>query len=388
MLKNTFTKNSEIDWMFDLDLIQDTSERAYLKNMAINSVLDFVGRTMSTAKIKFRQDKETVKTDWDYILNVRPNKSRSAGEFWHKFFYKLMMDNEILIILSDDNQLLIADDFYKETYAVYEDKFKGVIVNDYEFKRSFTMDEVIYLQYNNDQLSKITDGLFKDYGELMGRMLEVAMRNNQIRAGVSVPSKGSANDEGKTTQRLQNFINKIYKSFKSSSVAIVPRMNGFEYEEYTNKMGVSNQSLEDITKMKKSLIDDVSRAVGVPSALVHGEMADLDSNMKAFKRLCISPLVKKLQDELNAKLLTTTQYKDGVRIQVTGILIPDMFDMATNIDKIIGSGVLSPNDVLEDFGKERVDDPLMDKHYVTKNYSDREDELKGESDNSGSMGVD
>lgn len=379
MLKNTFTKNSEIDWMFDLDLIQDTSERAYLKRMAIDSVLNFVGRNMSTAQFRFRQGKETIATDWDYILNVRPNKSRSSGDFWHKFFYKLIIDNEILIVLSDDNQLLIADDFVKETYAIYEDKFSGIIVDGFEFKRFFTMDEVIYLQYNNDKLNKITDGLFSDYGELFGRMIEIAMRNSQIRAGVSVESTGSAANEekGDKTKRLQNFIDKIYKSFKTSSVAIVPKMKGFDYEEYTNKTGVTNQSLEDITKMKKSLIDDVSRAVGVPSALVHGEMADSESNMKAFKKLCIVPLITKLQDELNAKLLTKKQYKEGVRIQIKGILSPDLYEMATNVDKIIGSGVLSPNDVLDDHGRERVDDPIMDKHYVTKNYSSREDELKG-----------
>lgn len=376
MLKKTFTKNSEIDWMFDLELIQDTSERAYLKRMAVSSVLNFVGRTMSTAQFRFKEDKETVNSDWDYVLNVRPNKSHSAGEFWHKFFYKLMIDNEILIILSDDNQLLIADDFVKTKYAVYEDRFSDIRIDEYEFKRSFVMSEVIYLEYNNDKLNQITDDLFKDYGELFGRMIEIAMRNNQIRASVGVEKTGTLSDDALST-RLQNFINRIYKSFKTSSVAIVPKMKGFEYEEYTNKMGVSNQSLNELTDIKKSLIDDVSRAVGVPSALVHGEMADLDSNMKAFRNLCIKPLVKKLQDELQAKLLTRSEYLSGKRIQIVGVQTPDIFEMATSIDKIVSSGVFSPNDVLEELGRERVDDPLMDKHYITKNYTSREEELKG-----------
>lgn len=377
MLKNTFTKNSEIDWLFDLDLIQDTSERAYLKRMAIDSVLNFVGRTMSTAQFRFKQDKEQLQTDWDYILNVRPNKSSSSGEFWHTFFYKLMNDNEILVILTDDNQLLIADDFTRTTYAVYEDRFTDVIVSDFTFNRSFSMNEVIYLRYNNDKLEKITDGLFKDYGELFGRMIEIAMRNNQIRAGVSVDSTGTANNDNNKTQRLQNFIDKLYKSFKTTSVALVPKLKGFDYEEYTNKTGVTNQSLDDITKMKKSLIDDVSRAIGVPSALVHGEMADLESNMKAFRKLCLNPLIRKLQDELNAKLLTPVEYKKGKRVHIIGIQTPDIFEMATNIDKIVASGVFSPNDVLEEFGRDRVDDPLMDKHYITKNYATREEVLKG-----------
>lgn len=91
--------------MFDLDLIQDSSERAYLKRMAIDSVINFVARTMSTSQFRFRQNKKTLKKEWDFVLNARPNKSKSAADFWHKFFYKLIIDNEILIILSDDNQL-------------------------------------------------------------------------------------------------------------------------------------------------------------------------------------------------------------------------------------------------------------------------------------------
>lgn len=370
------------DWLYDLEFQSEASDRAYLKRMAVDSVLNFVGRTMSTAQFRFKEDKETVESDWDYILNVRPNKSDSAGEFWHKLFYKLIYDNEVLIILSDDNQLLIADNFVKEKYAIFDDSFSKVIVNDYEFKRTFSMSDVVYLEYNNEELNKITDGLFKDYGELFGRIIEIAMRNNQIRASVSVDTSGTFNEEDKSrTERLQKFIDKLYKTFKTASVALVPKMKGFDYEEYTNKTGVSNQSLEELTKMKKSLIDDVSRAIGVPSALVHGEMADLESNMKSFRRLCIQPLVKKLQDELNAKLLTKAEYINGRRIQIVGVQAPDIFEMANAIDKIVSSGVFSPNDVLEDLGRERVDDPLMDKHYITKNYATYEQLKGGENEN-------
>lgn len=217
----------------------------------------------------------------------------------------------MLVIVSDDNQLLIADDFYRNEYALYEDTFSEVTIKNYTYQRNFKMSEVIYLQYNNEKLDKFTDGLFNDYGELFGRILEVSMRNNQIRAGVSIDQTGSYGDKkdgnGRTDQeKIQAFVNKIYKSFRNNSVAIVPQLKGFKYEEYTNKTGSSNQSLEELDQMKKSLINDVCRAIGVPSALVHGEMADLEFNLKAYQKLCITQLKDKLQSELNNKVLENT----------------------------------------------------------------------------------
>ncbi|HBM6120273.1 TPA: phage portal protein, partial [Enterococcus faecium] len=158
------------------------------------------------------------------------------------------------------------------------------------FERSWNMSDVIYMEYNNEELERFTRGLFEDYAALFGRILEVAMRNNQIRGSVSIDSTGTANDEkgkdGKTrSQRLQEYIDRIWNSFKTNSVAIVPKVKGFEYEEYTNKQGVSNQSLDELNKMKSSLIDDVANAIGVPTALIYGEKAELDSNIKAFRKL-------------------------------------------------------------------------------------------------------
>ncbi|CXF35853.1 HK97 family phage portal protein [Streptococcus pneumoniae] len=67
-----------------------------------------------------------VTSDWDYILNVRPNKNESASEFWQKVIYRLLTKNEVLIVLSDDKQLLVADAFTRRRYALYDDTFEMV----------------------------------------------------------------------------------------------------------------------------------------------------------------------------------------------------------------------------------------------------------------------
>lgn len=282
VFKQSIKNETPSEWVPDFVFGDETAKRSYLKIMAKNTVLDFVARTMSTLEIKFK-DKKGV-DDWDYILNVRPNSDMSAATFWEKFFYRLLDDNEVLVIFTDDNQLLIADDFSRTEYAVYDDIFSNVMVKDYVFERTWKMSDVIYMEYNNEQLERFTKGLFEDYSELFGRILEIAMRNNQIRGSVSIDSTGNVNEEkgkdGKTrSQRLQEYIDKVYNAFKTKSVAIVAKIKGFEYEEYTNKQGVSNQSLDELNKMKSSLIDDIANAIGVPTALIYGEKAELNSNI-------------------------------------------------------------------------------------------------------------
>ncbi|WP_429949383.1 phage portal protein [Enterococcus sp. AZ101] len=368
----TSIKNEEpSDWIPDFVFGDEESARSYLKIMAKNTVLDFVARTMSTLEVKFKNKNDTA--DWDYILNVRPNSDMSAATFWEKFFYRLLDDNEVLVIFTEDNQLLIADDFSRTEYAVYDDVFIGVTVKNYVFQKSFSMSDVIYIEYNNDKLERFTKGLFDDYSELFGRILEIAMRNNQIRGSVSIDTTGNINEEkgkdGKTrSERLQEYIDKVYNAFKTKSVAIVAKIKGFDYEEYTNKQGVSNQSLDELNKMKTSLIDDIANAIGVPTALIYGEKAELDSNIKAFRKLCIAPLVKKLQDELTAKIITRQEYGKGERIKVSKVLPISILDNATQIDKVVSSGTFLRDEVREEVDYDALPNGEGQQLIMTKNY--------------------
>lgn len=51
------------------------------------------------------------------------------------------------------------------------------------------------------------------------------------------------------------------------------------------------------------------------------------------------------------------------------ILHFDIFDAAASIEKVIGSGVWSPNDILEACGQARIDEEWADAHYMTLNIS-------------------
>ncbi|WP_378210013.1 phage portal protein [Anoxybacteroides rupiense] len=364
-ISDILKRNSELEWMFDLELTYETSHRAYLKKMALETCVNFIGRTISQSDFRFMENGKRQLNDWHYLLNIRPNTDQSAADFWQKFIHRLICENEVLVILTDNNDLLIADSFTRVEYAVYPDIFKDVMVKDYTFQRAFRMDEVIYITYNNEKLTEFMDGMFGDFADLFSRMIETSMRANQIRGIVSIDSTQALNQENQT--KLQKFIDKLFNAFKNNPVAIVPKLKGFEYDEVSN--GSNNgKSIEELTKLKKSLIDDVANILGIPNALIHGELSDYETSIKAYVKFCIGPLIKKIEDELNAKLLTKEEYLKGSRIEVKGVTEKDPLDVAEAVDKLVASGAFNRNEVREMVGYEKSDNPALDEFVITKNY--------------------
>jgi len=364
-LDSVLKRNSELSWMFDLDLLDETPHRAYLKKMALETCINFIGRTISQSDFRFIENGKRQLNDWHYLFNVRPNTDQGAADFWQDFTYRLIDENEVLAFLTDSNDLLIADSFTRNEFAVYPDTFSDVTVKGYIFQRTFRMDEVLYLTYNNEKLSSFTDGMFDDYANLFSRMIEVALRNYQIRGMVGIDSTQQLTPENRT--RLQNFIDKLFNSFKNNSVALVPKLKGFEYDQVASGE-TKGQPIDELTKLKKSTIDDVANILGIPNALIHGELAEYETAIKAYVKFCISPLIKKIEDELNAKLIEKKDYLNGSKVQVKGIAEMNPLEVADAVDKLIGSMAYSPNEIRVKLGDEPSPDPRLDEHYFTKNY--------------------
>lgn len=375
IFSDVFKRNLNLRDALDLEFQSDPSARSYLKRIALETNINFISRTFSQSKFWVIEDDSIQSNTLSYKLNVRPNTDSSASDFWHKVIYKLVFDNEVLIIKTDTDDLVIADDFYREEYALYDDVFKGVVVKDYEYERTFRMNEVVYITYNNEKLSRYVDSLFNDYGELFGRMMDNQLRKNQIRATVSVAGgAGGLNDQ--KIQRLQKFVNKVYDSFKTESVAIVPEIDGFEFKEVSqNNMSGSDNGAENIQKIKRLFIDDVSKMIGIPPELIHGDMSGLKDLQQAYLDFCINPLIKKIEDELNAKFFTQSEHEKGSRIEVVGLNKADPLKNADKIDKLISSGAFNRNEVRRMHGRGPIEGG--DEFMITKNYEKENTALKG-----------
>lgn len=379
MFKRNRDLGEELSNILDTELFNiDVQDRVYLKESAIETCVNFMGRTISTADFRFVKNNKRIKHDFDYLLNVRPNKNQSSAEFWKEFIHTLLVDNEVLVILSDTNDLLIADSFDRISFALYDDIFTQVRVGNYTFERKFHMNEVIYMTYNNKKFTRFLDGMFQDYSELFSRMIETKMYENQIRALVGIDASQQLDLE--TTKRLNNFINRTYQAFKKRAFAIVPRTKGFEYEEVTAKQNRQQQPVEELESLRRDVTKQVANILGIPSALVFGELSEYETAMKAYVRLTAKPLVEQIKDELTAKLIARNEYERGVRLHVYGISEYNPIEEAKSADKMVASGVWSRNEVREKFGDERVDDERMDEYVITKNYQTLDDLEGGDKD--------
>lgn len=372
---NVLRRNKELESLFDLDLFQKDTEKTAMKKVAIETVIGMITRTVIQSEFRIKKNKQYQKNGVYYKLNIKPNKNQSSSEFWAQVVYKLLYDGECLIIKTDEDDLLVADDFMREEYAVHYDKFHNVIARNYEFKRVFERKDVIYLKYGNDELSKLVDSLYDDYGDLFGRMVEYQKRKNQIRATVDIDTTVRKSEDG--TNPLQIFIDKAYRAIRDNAVAIIPQQKGFKYEEHS-RQATSGQNIDEINKITDGFLTQVANAVGLPIALLRGDMADVEKITRNYMQFCIDPILTVVEDELNRQLVTQKEYLNGTKIDVRRITHRNIFDIATAIDKLISSGVFNGNEIRDEVGYEMTDEDIHKNYFITKNYQESSEAIGGD----------
>lgn len=360
-------RNEAIEFSYDLDLIRETSHKAYIKKWALDTCINHIARTISQTKFEIidGDSKDTTSTT-HYKLNVRPNTDESAATFWQKVIRKLIYDNEVLIVVTDSKDLIIADDFVREEYALYDDIFDHIVVGEFEFERSFRMSEVIYLEYNNEPITNMLYGLFSDYGDVFGRLIRSNLMNNQIRATLEMDANTVINQQ--TQENIQNFINKAYDAFSTNDVAIVPVQKGYNYTEHTNDNTSSKSQIEEMAKVPNQLLSYVARNLGIPLGLINGDTADIEAMTDNYMKFCIKPIIEKITDELNAKLFSERGYKEGKRIKAISIDQKGPLEVSEAIDKLIASGSFNRDEIRVLTGFEPIGSEEMQKFIITKNY--------------------
>ena len=340
--------------------------KAFSIEMAINLISGLI------AKSEFRtfiNNKETKGNEY-YLWNVAPNRNQNSTEFIDKLVHKLLLENEVLIVQSNDGQLLIADSYNHEEFALYDDKFTSVTVKDYTFNRIFYMSDVIYIKLHDNNMTAILNDLANGYTELMNMAIDKYKREGG-RKGTIILDTIKKGDE-QEQKRIKKLFENDFKEYFKAENAVLPLHKG---EEYTEQNSSGNQKttsgMQNIIALLDRELESVARAYKIPPAILKGNIADVEQSTNNLLTFCIDPLVNLIQTAINkAKYGKDVLKGSYILIDTTSIKHIDVFSIADKIDKLISDGIYSIDEIRAKIKDTVIGEEFSMKHYITKNYTD------------------
>nr|WP_267491352.1 phage portal protein [Clostridium haemolyticum] len=131
----------------------------------MESCINLIANCISKCEFLTFENGKEVRKDNYYLFNVRPNQNLSSSEFWKKAVYRLFIENELLIVQVDNN-FYIADSFNIDEYALKDNIYKDIVIDNYDLKDTFKESDVFHLKLNNSNVKNLIDGLYIGYAKL------------------------------------------------------------------------------------------------------------------------------------------------------------------------------------------------------------------------------
>lgn len=338
----------------------------YIRELAFWSTVNIIANAVSKCEFKtFLNGKET-KGREHYLWNIEPNKNQNSSAFIHKLIAKLYRNNECLVI-EQNGQLIVADSFNRKPYVLYEDVFSQVQVGDFTFDRTFTQSEVLYYQLNDTNVRELVNRLYDQYANLISYTMKAYKKSR----GTKGIFKYDTLPVPETEQRkmFDDLINNKIKAWLDGDSAALPLGQGQDWKELQQKT-YQTETTRDIRAQIDDIFDFTARAFNVPPALLRGDVQDTSKAIDQLLTFCIDPLCDMLQEEINRKRNGYEGFIRGtyLKIDTSTIKHIDLFDVATAIDKLIGSGAFCINDIRKAAGQEAINEDWAEQHWMTKNY--------------------
>lgn len=332
-----------------------------------NMIANAVGRCEFRT---FRGGKE-IREREHYLWNVEPNVNQNSTAFLHKLVAKLLTDGEALVISTRQREgydaLIVADSWLPNgDYPSRQNEYINVQVGDVSYEKTFREREVLHLKLNHINVKPVLDGLYGAYW----RLISAAMKRYEWDKGqhwkVHVDQLASGAED--FTENFTRMIEQQVKTFLDSNSAILPEFDGYAY---TNEGGKANVELADIQSQMKDVLGFTAKALQIPAVLVDGSIQGTEDAQGRFLTGCIDPICDQLQEEINRKRYGYDRMRAGdyLRVDTSSIRHFDMFANAANVEKLVGSGAFTINDVLRSAGLPTIPEPWADEHYMTKNIA-------------------
>lgn len=361
------------------------SEEFRLRELAFNVCINMIANAVGKCEFETYKEWKSIREKEYYTWNIEPNANQNSTEFIHKLIFKLCSENEVLVIEVKNRRgqemLVVADNFIRPQYHPAKmNEYKGVTVGELTYDKTFYENEILHFSLNHTNIKPVIDSMYQSYYKLVS----ASMKNYTWSSG-----KHLKVHVGQITQGDKDFaakfgsvINEQVKPWLNADGGVLPEFDGYQYENIGGSADVQ-RSTRDI----KALMDDIfaftANAFGIPPVLLLGSVEGTKDAMTRWLTTCIDPICDQLQEEIIRKRYKFDEWKKGnyLRINTSAIFHFDMFANAANIEKLIGSGAYSINDVLAAAGQARISEEWADKHWLTLNIGTMNATARAAEDN-------
>ena len=353
----------------------DTVQEIVYKEWALNSAINLIAKAISNCEFKTYTKNQETKADNYYLFNIEPNPNQNASEFWIKYIYKLIMDNEVLVI-QHDNYFYIADSFEKTDKTLKKSVFYNVTFKQENanenliLNKRFSSDDVIYTKLNNESITNIVDDLYSSYGLFLAKALE----NYNLQRGIKGILKigGLFSQKFEDSQKMQEYIKKKFENYFKSANAVLPLEDGLEFTEKSQTAN-TNMNTEEVIKSIDEVLNQVCVALNIPKGIIKGDLAEIKEQTNNFLTYCIDPIANMISNEFNRKYFKKEQYLQGTYLKVDTSTIEhiNIFDVSNSLDVLMRIG-FSNNELRTKIKEPKLNEKWADEHYITKNYSNAE----------------
>lgn len=354
------------------EAVQEYRLRELAFHVCVNTIANAVGK----CEFKTFRNGQPIRENEYYLWNVEPNINQNSTAFLHKLIYKLYSDNEALVIAtkhrSGAEMLVVADSFEPpQVYPAKMNEYKGVVVGEVSYQKTFRENEVLHFRLNSVNVKPVLEAMTQSFNS----MLALAIKNYSWGSGkhMKVHINQTEQNDPEFAQRFREMINEQIKPFFDSDSALLPEFDGYDYSEFpANATGTAaSRTTRDIRSLADDIFDFTARAFQIPPVLLFGDVAGTQDAMTRWLTTCIDPLCDQIQEEINRKRYGKDLYLRGnyVLVDTSTIIHFDMFQNASNVEKLIGSGAFSINDVLAAANQPRINEPWANAHWLTLNIS-------------------
>lgn len=343
-----------------------------IRNLSFWICANMVANALGRCEFRTFRNHEEVQDREYYLWNVSPNVNQNSSVFLHKLVARLYENNEALIVdtlaRGELPSLVVADGWEDpEQWPSRQNEYRGIVVGDYTYQYPIYENSVLHLRLNQVNMRPILNGLYQSYS----RMISAAMRAYTWGAGqhwkvhVSQIAQGDPEFSAKFTAMIKDQL----QPFFDSDGAILPEFDGYQYENVGQAARTGDT--RDIRSMIEDIFDFTARGFLIPAVLVNGSVEGTADANTRFLTNCIDPLADQLQEEINRKRYGYEGWHRGdfLRIDTSSIIHFDMFANAANVEKLVGSGAYTINDVRRAANQAEINEPWADEHFMTLNIS-------------------